>query len=118
MLRRVGGGWPASGDQQRHDVRDDDADDDQRLDPVARVAVNTVPTTTALSGSRKIVTMPAAMPTATATVIGNPGRCDIMIPAAAPRNIAGKVGPPRKLPSENAYATPLATSSSASAPSE
>jgi len=30
----------------------------------------------------------------------NPGRREAMIPPAAPRNIAGKVGPPRKLPSD------------------
>ena len=47
-----------------------------------------------------------------------PGRCEAIIPAAAPRNIAGKVGPPRKLASEIAHASPLKASSGASAPSD
>ena len=36
-----------------------------------------------------------------AAVIGMPGRCEAIIPAVAPRNMAGNVGPPRKLPSDS-----------------
>ena len=41
-----------------------------------------------------------------------------MIPAAAPRNSAGNVGPPRKLPSDRPYAKPLNTISHVSAASD
>ena len=41
-----------------------------------------------------------------------------MSPATTPRKSAGKVGPPRKLPSEIDQARPLKTISSASVPSE
>jgi len=40
------------------------------------------------------------------------------MPAAAPRKMAGKVGPPRKLPSDIAYAAPLHRISNASADSD
>src|SRR5262249_40076620 len=68
---------------------------------------------TADNGRRRTHTVAAAMQTATPGVVGNPGRCDAMIPAAAPRNNAGKVGPPRKLPSDSPYAIPLKTISQA-----
>jgi hypothetical protein len=62
--------------------------------------VNSDAITTAESGNRKIATVAAPIPTATAAVTGNPGSRDARIPPAAPRKIAGNVGPPRKLPKE------------------
>src|ERR1700761_6897483 len=50
------------------------------------------------SGSRSTATVVAPMPMATAGTRGRPGRCDIAAPPTAPMNIAGNVGPPRKLP--------------------
>jgi hypothetical protein len=47
-----------------------------------------------------MTTLIAPMPMATPAAIGNPGSCDSAIPPAAPRNIAGKTGPPRKLASD------------------
>ena len=52
---------------------------------------------TEVSGSRSTATVIAPIPMATAGTSGSPGRCDIATPPTAPRNIAGKVGPPRKL---------------------
>ena len=63
-------------------------------------------------------TQAAAMRTATAGVSENPGRSAARSPAAAPRNNAGNVGPPRKFPSEMLQATPLNTRSSVSAERE
>jgi hypothetical protein len=59
------------------------------------------------SGSSRMDTAAAAISTATAGVSENPGRCAASSPAAAPMNRAGKVGPPRKLPSEMLQARPL-----------
>src|SRR3954452_15433086 len=84
---------------------------DPEPDPLVKTAASTI----ADSGSPSIATVAAPMPTATAGVSANPGRCDAISPAAAPRNRAGNTGPPRKLPSEIPYATPLATIRSASA---
>jgi hypothetical protein len=42
----------------------------------------------------------APMPVATPATSGNPGRCDMAMPPAAPMNRAGKTGPPRKLLSD------------------
>jgi hypothetical protein len=42
------------------------------------------------------------MPIAAAGMTSSPGRCDAAIPAAAPTNIAGNTGPPRKALSESA----------------
>jgi DNA-binding CsgD family transcriptional regulator len=69
--------------------------------------------TVADSGSRRTDTAAAAISTATAGVSENPGRCAASSPPAAPRNKAGKVGPPRKLPSEMHQAAPLNSSSHA-----
>src|SRR5215475_7440833 len=67
--------------------------------------------TVAERGSLRIDTVVAAISTATAGVSENPGRWAASRPAAAPRNMAGKVGPPRKLPSEMLHARPLNRSS-------
>ena len=68
--------------------------------PVPDLTVSNVASTTADSGSRSTATVAAPIPTATAGVSEKPGRCEATTPAAAPRKIAGNVGPPRKLPSE------------------
>ena len=68
--------------------------------PAPALPVSSVATTTADNGRRRMATVPAPIPTATAAASGNPGRCDAMSPPAAPRKMAGKVGPPRKAPSE------------------
>ena len=50
-----------------------------------------------------ILSAPAVMaptPMATPAIMGSPGRWDRAIPPTAPMNIAGKIGPPRKLLSE------------------
>ena len=47
-----------------------------------------------------MVTVMAPMPMATPAIIGRPARWERAIPPAAPMNMAGKVGPPRKLLSE------------------
>ena len=57
--------------------------------------VSSVASTTADSGSLSTATIAAPIPTGTAADNGKPGRCEAMIPAAAPRNSAGNVGPPR-----------------------
>ena len=59
-----------------------------------------VASSTEVSGSVSITTDIAPRPMATAGTSGNPGRCDRAMPPAAPMNSAGKIGPPRKLPSE------------------
>src|SRR5262245_51448172 len=71
-------------------------------------------TTTDVSGSLNIATQAAPINEATACVSANPGRCEASRPPAAPRNNAGNVGPPRKLPRETLQARPLNTSRSAS----
>ena len=63
--------------------------------------------TVAERGSLRIDAAPAAISTATAGVSENPGRCAASRPPAAPRNKAGNVGPPRKLPNEMVQARPL-----------
>jgi hypothetical protein len=42
----------------------------------------------------------APIPMATPSISGSPGRCDNAMPPAAPRNMAGNTGPPRKLLSD------------------
>ena len=74
-----------------------------------------VASTTAESGSCSIDTTPAPIPTAIAPVRSNPGRWEARRLAAAPMSIAGKVGPPRKLPSDIPHAALLKASSSSSA---
>src|SRR5262249_57842754 len=68
--------------------------------------------TTDEGGSRSTAAHAADINTATATVCATPGRCAASTPALAPRNNAGKAGPPRKFPSEIAQARPLNTSRS------
>ena len=58
-------------------------------------------------GSRRIETVAAPISAATAGSSENPGRWAQRSPATMPRNMAGKVGPPRALPSETLYARPL-----------
>ena len=60
-------------------------------DPSSREASKTE-----VSGSLSITTVIAPMPMATPSTSGSPGRCDRATPPAAPRNMAGNVGPPRK----------------------
>ena len=55
-------------------------------------------------GRRRNATNIAPIQTGTATEDGRPGRCDSATPPAAPMSMAGKVGPPRKDPSEIAHA--------------
>jgi hypothetical protein len=64
--------------------------------------------TTDASGSLRIDTQAAAIKAATAGVSENPGRSAARSPATVPRNRAGNVGPPRKLPREILHASPLA----------
>ena len=63
--------------------------------------------TTADRGSLSTEATAAPIPTVTAGVIEKPGSCAAISPAAAPRNSAGKTGPPRKAPSEIAQALSL-----------
>src|SRR3954451_19418376 len=76
-------------------------------DPAPEFTVNNVASTTADSGSLSTATTAAPRTTATAGVVSKPGSCAANSPAAAPRNIAGNVGPPRKVPTEMPYARPL-----------
>ena len=50
---------------------------------------------TEVRGSLSIATDMAPMPMATPATSGRPGAWDSAMPPAAPRNIAGKTGPPR-----------------------
>src|SRR6266545_7072766 len=61
---------------------------------------NRVASNTEVIGSFNITAHIAPMPMATPGTSGSPGRCDSAIPPAAPRNIAGKTGPHRKLLSD------------------
>ena len=63
-----------------------------------------------------MATVIAPMPMAAPPIIGRPGRCERAMPPAAPMNMLGKIGPPRKLLSDRPYASPLHTTSSTSAP--
>ena len=53
--------------------------------PVPAFSVRSATITTAARGRRSTATTAAPMPTATAGVSVNPGRCDASTPAAAPR---------------------------------
>src|SRR5262249_2885224 len=55
----------------------------------------TVASSTQVSGRRSIETDTAPIPIAVPVSMGSPGRCDIAIPSAAPRNSDGNTGPPR-----------------------
>ena len=50
---------------------------------------------TEVSGSRSMTAHIAPMPMAAPATRGSPGRWDRAIPPAAPRNMAGNIGPPR-----------------------
>src|ERR1700761_406776 len=63
-------------------------------------ASSMVASSTEASGSLRIATLIAPMPMATAGTNGRPGRCDMAAPPTVPMNIAGNVGPPRKLLSD------------------
>jgi len=52
---------------------------------------------TEVSGRPSIAAVIAPIPMAAPAIIGRPGACDSAIPPAAPMNMPGKVGPPRKL---------------------
>ena len=74
--------------------------------------------TTADNGSLRNATTMTPIPTAIAADSGRPGRCDAAMPPAAPRKIAGNVGPPRKLPSDAPQASPLQSITIRSAPTD
>jgi hypothetical protein len=75
-----------------------------------------VVSSTAVIGSCSIPAVIAPIPMAAPAISGRPGRCDSAIPPAAPMNIQGKTGPPRKPASEMEYASALHTTSRTSAP--
>ena len=60
----------------------------------------------------------APIPIPTAGTSSMPGSSAAATPPAAPMNIAGNTGPPRKLDSEIAYASALQSISSSSAPTD
>ena len=62
-------------------------------------SINTT-STTDVTGSRSTAVVADAMPIASPAVAPSPGSGATSTPSTAPRKIAGKVGPPRKLPSE------------------
>ncbi len=64
------------------------------------LASSSVASSVELNGSRSITVLMAPMPMATPGTRVSPGRWAAAIPAAAPTNIAGKIGPPRKLDRE------------------
>ena len=64
------------------------------------VPSSSVASSTAVSGSRRSTAVIAPMPIATAGTRLIPGRWDMAMPPAAPMNIAGNTGPPRKALSE------------------
>jgi hypothetical protein len=53
-----------------------------------------------LSGSRSMAAIIAPMPMPMAATAGRPGRCPSATPAAAPRKMLGKIGPPRNVGSD------------------
>src|SRR5262249_46957962 len=63
-------------------------------------AASSVAIITEVRGRRSTDTQTAPTRAAIAWVSAYPGRCSAISPATTPRKIAGKVGPPRKLPSE------------------
>jgi hypothetical protein len=63
-------------------------------------ASSSVANRTEVNGNLSSTTDIAPMPMAAPATSGNPGRWDSAIPPAAPRNIAGNTGPPRKLASD------------------
>ena len=65
-------------------------------------ASSSVASSTEVIGRVSITTLIAPMPMATPAIIGSPGRWDRAMPPAAPMNMAGKTGPPRKLLSDTA----------------
>ena len=71
---------------------------------------------TDVSGSPSIATIIAPIPIAAPAIIGRPGRWESAMPPAAPMNMLGKMGPPRKLLSERLYARPLQRTTIRSAP--
>ena len=73
---------------------------------------------TEVSGSPSITTDMAPIPIARPGTSSIPGRCDAAMPPAAPMNIAGNTGPPRKLDSESAYASPLHRMRNSRAPTD
>ena len=72
--------------------------------PALAVSSNVI--STEASGSRSAPAIVAAMTAGTAAPRGNPGRLDANTPSTPPMKIAGKTGPPRKLPRETLQATP------------
>jgi hypothetical protein len=83
--------------------------------PMAFAPSSSVTSTAAETGSGRIAAVAAAMPAAIAGPMPYPGRPLSSAPAAAPRNSAGKIGPPRSVASDTAYARPFSASSATSA---
>ena len=79
---------------------------------------NSVVSSTAVSGKPSSTAHIAPMPIAAPATAGSPGRWDSAMPPAAPMNIDGKIGPPRKVASATEYARPLQATSRTSAPAE
>ena len=61
-------------------------------------------------------TLMAPIPMASAGTSVMPGRCEAMMPTAAPMNMPGNTGPPRNALSDKPYAIALHTTSSTRAP--
>ena len=68
---------------------------------VPSLNINRVASSVAVMGSLSMTVHMAPIPMATPGTSDMPGRCDAAIPAAAPMNIDGNTGPPRKLESES-----------------
>ena len=83
------------------------------LDNSSNVASNT-----AVIGSRSMVAVIAPMPMAAPEIMSSPGTWERATPPTAPRNIAGKIGPPRRLLNARHYPRPLPLISKTSAPTE
>ncbi len=83
---------------------------------VAEPPSRTAASTALVSGSRVWAAPAAARPVARPAAVPKPGRPAHAMPRAAPIRIAGKIGPPRILPSAMPQASALHTTSAISAP--
>src|ERR1700759_4088821 len=77
-----------------------------------------VVTNTDVKGRPSMTQVMLPMPMAAPATMGRPGRWDMAMPKAAPMNMPGKVGPPRKAPRDPPYANPLQATSSTKVPTE
>src|SRR5664280_2194954 len=78
--------------------------------------MRSVANSVAVMGSLSMTVAMAPMPMATAGTSESPGRWAAATPMAAPMNMDGNTGPPRKPESESPYATDLQATRSTSAP--